>query len=113
MISQGDIWLVDFGAPRGSESAYRRPVVVVQGDRLNRSKISTVVVVPLTTNLKWARVGGNVLLRARRDLEQECVANVSQVAAVDRSSLLENLARVSSDELDAIMAGIDFVLGQG
>jgi len=87
-------------------------VVVVQSDRLNRSRLSTVIVVPLTTNVKWANVGGNVLLRPREGLKQPCVANVSQLAAVDRSGLLRSVARVTSDELDAIMAGIDFVLGQ-
>lgn len=111
MISQGDVWVADFGAPRGSQPAFRRPVVVVQSDRLNRSRISTVVVVPVTTNLKWANVGGNVLLRQRDGLKQS-VANVSQIAAVDRGGLLHQVARVTSDELDSIMAGIDFVLGQ-
>ena len=112
LMLQGDIWTADLGAPRGSEPGHRRPVVVVQSDRLNRSRISTVGVVPLTTNLKWANVSGNVLLRGRAGLKHSSVANVSQIYAFDRSVLVRAVGRVTSDELDAIMAGIDFVLGR-
>ena len=109
---QGDIWIADLGGPTGSGPGYRRPVVVVQSDRLNRSKITTVLVVPLTANLKWSAVRGNVVLRARDGLLKASVANVSQVSAFDRSVLTRLLGRTSSDELDDIMAGIDFVLGR-
>jgi mRNA interferase MazF len=63
-IAQGDVWWVDLSEPSGSGPGFRRPVVVVQGDALNRSRIATVVCVPLTSNLKWATAPGNVLLPA-------------------------------------------------
>lgn len=65
MISLGDVCWADLAEPRGSEPGYRQPVVVVQGDAFNRSAIATVVVVPLTSNLRWSDVPANALLRAR------------------------------------------------
>ena len=62
VISQGEIWWADLPAPTGSGPGFRRPVAVVQGDALNQSRISTVVCVPLTSNLKWALAPGNVSL---------------------------------------------------
>lgn len=109
---QGDIWSASLREPLGSEPGFSRPVVVVQGNRLNASRLSTVVVVPLTTNLKWANVSGNVLLRARAGLKKTSVANVSQLVALDRSVLGRALAMVTVDELEAILSGIDFVLGR-
>jgi mRNA interferase MazF len=76
-IAQGDIWWADLPEARGSGPAFRRPVVVVQGDALNRSRIATVVCVALTSNLKWADAPGNVLLPASvTGLPKESVANV-------------------------------------
>ncbi len=65
MISQGEIWWADLPEPAGSGPGLRRPVVVVQGDALNRSRIATLVCVPLTSNLRWANAPGNVLLAER------------------------------------------------
>ena len=65
VISQGEVWWADLPAPAGLTPGFRRPVVVVQGDALNRSRIATVVCVPLTSNLKWALAPGNVHLSAR------------------------------------------------
>ena len=111
-MHQGDIWSARLLDPVGSEPGFSRPVVVVQGNRLNESRISTVVVVPLTTNLKWANVSGNVLLRSRAGLKKTSVANVSQIAAIDRSVLGRAIATVSTAELQTILSGIDFVLGR-
>ena len=66
VISQDDVWWADLPDPIGSGPGFRRPVVVVQGDPLNRSRIAAVVCVPLTSNLKWADAPGNVRLAARR-----------------------------------------------
>ena len=88
VISQGEVWWADLPAPVGSAPGFRRPVVVVQGDALNRSRISTVVCVPLTSNLRWADAPGNVLLSARlTGLPKDSVANVSQVLTLDRDLL--------------------------
>ncbi len=65
VVAQGDIWWADLPEPTGSGPGFRRPVVVVQGDAFNASRIATVVCVPLTSNLRWAAAPGNVLLSAR------------------------------------------------
>ncbi|MFN5795985.1 MAG: type II toxin-antitoxin system PemK/MazF family toxin, partial [Planctomyces sp.] len=59
-MQQGEIWWADLDAPVGSTAGFRRPVLIVQCDSFNRSRIATVVCVPLTSNLKWAEAPGNV-----------------------------------------------------
>jgi len=87
--------------------------VVVQGDALNRSRIATVVCVPLTSNLKWADAPGNVLLAARStSLPRDSVANVSQIVALDKSRLSERIGKLSVAKLELVRAGIDVVLGR-
>ncbi len=113
MISQGDVWWADLGDPLGSEPGFQRPVIIVQGDSFNRSAIRTVVVVPLTSNLKWASAPGNVRLTARATgLERDGVANVSQIVTIDRSTLIDRVGRLTSARLDLVLAGIDTVLGR-
>jgi mRNA interferase MazF len=111
-IAQGDVWWVDLGDQHGSEPSYQHPVVVVQGNSFNRSRISTVLCVPLTSNLKWADAPGNVLLTAKEaTLPKESVANVSQLNALDRAALTERVGRIPSKKLALILSGIDVVLG--
>jgi len=113
VISQGEVWWADLRAPTGSEPGFRRPVVVAQGDALNRSRIATVVCVPLTSNLKWAEAPGNVLLAARATrLPKDSVANVSQIVALDRLSLTERVGKLSPAKVDLLLSGIDIVLGR-
>ncbi len=113
MIAQGDVWWADLGAPAGSGPGFRRPVVVVQGDSFNRSRIGTVVCVPLTSNLKWAEAPGNVLLPARATkLSKDSVANVSQLVTLDRAALDEHVAKLSARRVEMILSGVDVVLGR-
>jgi mRNA interferase MazF len=113
VISQGEIWWADLPEPSGSGPGLRRPVVVVQGDALNRSRIGTVVCVPLTSNLRWAEAPGNVLLPARlTGLPKDSVANVSQIVTVDRMLLAERARKLPDAKLHLILAGIDVVLGR-
>jgi mRNA interferase MazF len=113
VISQGEVWWADIPRPAGSEPGFRRPVVVVQGDALNRSRISTVVCVPLTSNLKWADAPGNVLLAARStSLAKDSVANVSQIVALDKAVLTERVGKISPAKVDLLLSGIDVVLGR-
>lgn len=92
VIRRGQIWWSDLDEPAGSEPGYRRPVLVVQRDEVNRSRINTVVICPLTSNLRLATAPGNTLLPRRLSgLERDCVANASQVLTIDRA-LLESLA---------------------
>lgn len=112
-IAQGDVWWADLPAPRGSAPGFRRPVVVVQADALNRSKISTVVCVPLTSNLKWASAPGNLLLPASvTGLPKESVANVSQIVTLDKSDLTERTGTLTRTKLALVLSGIDVVLGR-
>jgi mRNA interferase MazF len=99
--------------PAGSGPGFRRPVVVIQGDAMNRSKLATVVCVPLTSNLRWADAPGNVLLRARgTGLPKDLVANVSQLVTLDRSILAPRVGRVTRRQLELLFAGVDVVLGR-
>jgi mRNA interferase MazF len=113
VIGQGEVWWADLGEPTGSGPGFRRPVVVVQCDALNRSRVHTVVCVPLTSNLKWADAPGNVLLAARTTgLARESVANVSLIVAVDRHQLTERVGKLPRRQLEQVLAGIDIVLGR-
>ena len=113
VISQGEIWWADLPAPTGSGSGFRRPVVVVQGDALNRSRIATVVCVPLTSNLRWANAPGNARLSTRlTGLQKESVANVSQVVTLDKGLLTERVSKLPRAKLELLLAGIDVVLGR-
>ncbi len=108
VASQGDVCWASLPDPTGSAPGFRRPVVVVQGDAFNASRLATVVVVPLTSTLRWASAPGNVLLAAKRTgLPRDSVANVSQIVAVDRSIL-----HLSEHDLELVLAGIDLVLGR-
>ena len=113
VISQGEVWWADLREPTGSGPGYRRPVIVVQCDALNQSRVSTVVCVPLTTNLKWADAPGNVLLAASATgLSKESVANVSLIVAVDRRQMTECVGKLTRRELDLVLGGIDTLLGR-
>ena len=113
MIAQGEVWWADLGEPPGSAPGFRRPVIVVQGDAFNRSRIATVVCVALTSNLHWAEASGNVVLAARAiGLPKDPVANVSQVVTLDRSSLTERIGALPAKKLQLVLAGIDIVLGR-
>ena len=113
VIAQGEVWWADLGEPVGSAPGYRRPVVVVQGDALNRSRIATAVCVPLTSNLKWADAPGNVLLKATATgLDRDSVANVSQLVTVDKAMLTERVGKIPERKLELVLAGIGVVLGR-
>jgi mRNA interferase MazF len=113
VISQGEVWWADVPQPVGSEPGFRRPVVLVQGDALNRSRIATVVCVPLTSNLKWTDAPGNVLLKARiTSLPKDSVANVSQLVTLDKSFLTERVGKLPAAKLELVLSGIDVVLGR-
>ncbi len=113
MIGQGEVWWANLAEPEGSAPGFRRPVVVVQGDSFNRSRIATVVCVALTSNLALAEAPGNVPLPPRSTgLDRDSVANVSQIVTLDKSSLVERTGRLPSQKLELILDGIDVVLGR-
>ncbi len=111
VVGQGEIWWADLAEPRGSEPGFRRPVVVIQGDALNRSKLGTVLCVVLTSNLRWADAPGNVLLSARTTgLLVDSVANISQIVTLDREVLLERVGKIARTKLGLIFSGLDAIL---
>lgn len=113
VISQGEVWWADLPEPSGSEPGFRRPVVVVQSDAFNRSRIAAVLCVPLTSNLRWAEAPGNVLLASKvTGLPKDSVANVSQLVTLDKSSLTDRVGKLSKAKLGLVLFGIDVVLGR-
>jgi mRNA interferase MazF len=113
VIAQGEIWWADLPEPAGSGPGFRRPVVIVQGEPFNRSRIATVVCVPLTSNLRWADAPGNVLLSARvTGLPKDSVANVSQIVTLDKALLTERTGKIPRTKIELILSGIDVVLGR-
>jgi mRNA interferase MazF len=112
-ISQGEVWWAELPDPVGSGPGFRRPVVIVQGNPLNRSRIATAVCVPLTSNTTWAAAPGSVLLPADvTGLPKDSVANASQIVALDRDLLVERTGRLPPKKLAQVMSGIDVVLGR-
>jgi mRNA interferase MazF len=111
-MKRGEIWWADLPAPVASEPGYRRPLIVVQIDEFNQSRINTVVVVVLTTNLQLAEAPGNVLLTAgQTGLPKDSVANVSQVLTVDKFFLIEKAGKVRKADLQKIESGLRLVMG--
>jgi mRNA interferase MazF len=113
VISQGEVWWADLPEPLGSEPGFRRPVVIVQSDAFNRSRLATVVCVPLTSNLRWADAPGNVLLASKViGLPKDSVANVSQLVTLDKASLTDRIGKLPKAKLELVLFGIDVVLGR-
>lgn len=113
VIEQGDIWWADLGDPRGSAPGYRRPVLVVQCDAYNRSRIGTIVCVALTSQVKWSEVPGNVWLDAAASgLSKDSVAIVSQITTLDRAQLVERAGHVTRRKLERVLDGIGGVIGR-
>lgn len=111
-MRRGEIWWADIPPPRGSEPGYRRPVLVVQTDPFNQSALQTVVVVAFTSNLRRAAAPGNVLCRRRETgLGEDSVANVSQLATLDKRWLSSRISRLPRRLLNEVESGLRLVLG--
>jgi mRNA interferase MazF len=113
VIAQGEVWWADLADPVGSAPGYRRPIVVIQSDPLNRSQLATVVCVALTSNLRWSIAPGNVLLSAKHTgLDRDSVANVSQLVTIDKRQLTERVGKIPKRQMEAIFSGIDLIMGR-
>lgn len=113
VIEQAEIWWAALDEPVGSGPGFRRPVLVVQSNALNRSRIATAVCIPLTSNLKWADAPGNVLLpKSETGLPQDSVANVSLIVAIDKDLLTDRVRKIPRRRFDLVLAGIDTILGR-
>lgn len=107
MIHQGDVFWIDLTEPRGSEPGYRHPHVVIQNNLFNRSRIHTIVVCALTSNLKRASAPGNVLLgKGEANLPKKSVVNISQIFTVNKTDLSEKIGTFSPQRLSQILDGI-------
>lgn len=111
MVARSEVWWADFGEPFGSEPGYRRPTLVVSSDRFNRSRIATVIVLPITSNLRLADAPGNVAL-AQGDggLPQASVVNVSQPIVVDRVRLEDRAGLLHRSTMRSVDSGLRLVL---
>ena len=110
-IKQGDIFWVDLGIPKASEPGYKHPHVVIQNNVYNISKINTVVVCALTSNVKRAAAPGNVLLKkGETNLPKDSVVNISQIITVDKSDLIEKIGSLSPSRMKQIIEGVKLLL---
>ncbi|MEA3360625.1 MAG: type II toxin-antitoxin system PemK/MazF family toxin [Thermodesulfobacteriota bacterium] len=111
VMQRGDIWWATLRSPAGSEPGYRRPVLIVQSDDFNKSRINTVVVAILTSNLRLQHAPGNVFLsKQKTGLSKDSVANVSQVVTLDKSFLAERIGSLSADKIKYVDDGLRLVL---
>ncbi len=111
VVQRGEIWWTDLEEPRGSEPGYRRPLLIVQADAFNRSRIQTVVGVVLTSNMGLVDAPGNVLVPKRASgLPRDSVANVSQVVTVDRELLTVQVGKLPGQVMAAVETGLRLVL---
>ena len=110
VINQGDTFWVDLGEPSASEPGYRHPHVVIQNNVFNRSRINTVVVCALTSNLKLAKSPGNVMLeKGEANLPKQSVVNVTQVFTVNKRDLVEKIGALSRKRVNQILEGLQLV----
>ena len=111
VINQGDVFWVDLGTPSGSAPGYRHPHVVVQNNLFNKSRINTVVLCVITSNLKRANAPGNVLLLpGEANLPKQSVVNISQIFTVGKSDLVEKIGTLSHQRLNEVLDGINLLL---
>ncbi len=110
-MQRGEIWWAELREPFGSEPGFRRPVLIVQDDAFNRSRIQTVIVIAITTNVELAKAPGNVLLPTKVTcLPRESVANVSQLITIDKSFLSERVGSLPLDLQEQVDAGLRLIL---
>ncbi|MBX7251902.1 MAG: type II toxin-antitoxin system PemK/MazF family toxin [Candidatus Promineofilum sp.] len=111
VINQGDVFWIDLGEPFGSEPGYRHPHVIIQNDSFNHSRINTVVVCAMTTNMALAVAPGNVRLeKGEANLPEASVVNITQVLTVDKRRLGEKIGSLSAKRLQQILGGIYLLL---
>ena len=111
VIKQGEIYWVNLREPIGSEPGYRRPCLVIQNDLLNHSAVKTTVVCILTSNLQRATSPGNVLLESKESgLMRASVVNITQIATVNKSDLVERIGKLSPKRLNQVIHGLHFLV---
>ena len=110
-MRRGEIWWASLPDPQESGPGYRRPVVIIQSDSFNESRINTVIVAILTSNLNLAAAPGNVIIEQRVSmLSADSIVNVSQVLTIDRSLLTEVISKLPNRIMDTIDDGLRIVM---
>jgi mRNA interferase MazF len=110
-MTRGEIWWADFGIPFGSEPGFNRPVLIIQADALNQSKINTIIVVPFTTNLILENAPGNVFVEKEESkLTKDSVLVVSQISVIDKKRLVKYENKISQSLLDLLEDGLKLIL---
>ncbi len=110
VIKQGEIYWIDLGEPSGSQPGYRHPHVVIQNNLFNSSKISTVVMCSLTSNLKRGLSPGNVTLKnGEANLPKKSVVNVTQIYTVDKKDLCKKIGKLNNERVKEILSGIQLL----
>ncbi len=110
-MRRGEVWWADLPEPSGSEPGFRRPVVIIQADEFNRSRIRTVITAVITSNTTLAQAPGNVALSRRSvGLDRESVVNVSQIVTLDKRVLTERVGRLSARKLRDVEDGVRIAL---
>ena len=110
-MRRGEIWWVSLPEPQGSEPGYSRPMVVIQANDFNRSRINTVIVAVMTSNLKLASAPGNLLIKSKQSgLARDSVINVSQLLTVDKSLLTERMGELNPQHMHQLEEGLRLVL---
>jgi mRNA interferase MazF len=111
VIRQGEVYWISFASGRGSEPWGRRPALILQTDRFNRSHLNTVVVVAITSNLRYAALPGNVRLRkGEGNMPKPCVVNVTQIQTIDRAYVQEKIGTLPHRVLRRVWEGVQLVL---
>jgi mRNA interferase MazF len=112
VVTRGEVWWVDFGDPVGSAPGYQRPGIIVSADRFNNSKIDTVTIVPMYSNLKHAQHAGNVFLAASATgLDRDSVANVTGIGALDRLQMTRYVGLLPPSLMAQLDTGLRLALG--
>ena len=108
---RGEVWWADFGIPFGSEPGFNRPVLIVQTDAVNKSRINTTIIIPFTTNLLLENAPGNVFVdKNESKLSKDSVLVVSQISVIDKTRLIKYESKISQNILNEIEDGIKLIL---
>jgi mRNA interferase MazF len=111
VIRKGSIYWVDFSPGKGSDPTGRRPGLVIQNDILNDSNLNTVIMLAITSTMKFGELPGNVVLRkGEANIPKKCVINVTQVKSVDKQSIKEKIGTLSKKRMDEVQEGLKLVM---
>ena len=110
-MTRGEIWWADFGIPFGSEPGFNRPVLIVQADAINKSKINTIIIIPFSTNLLLENAPGNVFVdKDESKLSKDSVLVVSQISTIDKTRLIKFENKVTQNIMNSVEDGLRIIL---